>query len=217
MNCLLIAATSKEIAPFLNYYRSADTKQDIDILITGIGLMATSHALTKQISIKKPGLIIQAGIAGSFDNKLFPGSVVVVKQDTVADLGVIENKRLNTMFDLGLIKPNQPPFRNGWLVNPHSQWISQTGLKTVKAVSVNHITTDKKMINFYQKKFQPGIESMEGAAVHYVCLLEKIPFVQIRSISNYIGERDKKKWKLKEAVTNLNNKMIEFFETSINR
>ena len=47
------------------------------------------------------------------------------------------------MFDLGLVKLNQSPFNKGWLVNPHQELIKKTKLKTVKAVSVNHITTGK--------------------------------------------------------------------------
>jgi futalosine hydrolase len=49
---------------------------------------------------------------------------------------------------------------------------------------------------------------MEGAAFHYVCLLEKIPFLQLRSISNLIGERDKTKWKMEKAIQNLNENLI---------
>jgi futalosine hydrolase len=45
---------------------------------------------------------------------------------------------------------------------------------------------------------------MEGAALHYIAILEKIPFLQIRSLSNFIGERDKQQWKLKESITSLN-------------
>jgi futalosine hydrolase len=41
---------------------------------------------------------------------------------------------------------------------------------------------------------------------------ENIPFVQIRSISNYVGERNKQKWKLKEAVQNLNKELIRLVE-----
>ena len=48
------------------------------------------------------------------------------------------------------------------------------------------------------------IESMEWAALHYVGLMEKIPFLQIRSLSNFAGERDKGKWKIKEAIASLN-------------
>ena len=53
---------------------------------------------------------------------------------------------------------------------------------------------------------------MEGAALHYVCLCEKIPFLQLRCVSNYVGERDKSKWEMTEAISNLNielNKIIE--------
>jgi futalosine hydrolase len=45
---------------------------------------------------------------------------------------------------------------------------------------------------------------MEGAALHYVALCEKIPFLQLRAVSNYVGERDKNKWALREAIANLN-------------
>jgi futalosine hydrolase len=208
MNCLLIAATVKEIEPFLNHYRNSDNKPGIDILITGIGLTAATYALTRQINLKRPGLIIQAGIAGSYDKNISLGSVVVIKQDALADQSVIENKQLKTMFDLGLIKFNQLPFNKGWLVNSNKELVRKTKLKVVNAVSVNHVTTTLQMISFYREKFEPIIESMEGAALHYVCLVEKIPFLQIRSISNYIGERNKSKWNMKDAIINLNKEII---------
>jgi len=53
---------------------------------------------------------------------------------------------------------------------------------------------------------------MEGAAFHYVCLQQHIPFIQIRSISNIVGVRDKNKWKMKEAIESLNKKLIETIE-----
>jgi len=213
MNCLIAAATSMEIAPFLEEYRRRD-QSDLDILITGIGSTAAAYSLVKQISIKKPGLIIQAGIGGCFDRNIPLGSVVIVKQDTIADQSVLENKQLMTMFDMGLVKSNQFPFKNGWLINQHNEFISTTKLKPVKAVTVNHISTNKQIIALYKKKFNAAIESMEGAALHYVCLMEKIPFLQIRSISNYIGERDKKKWKMQDAIDNLNAVLIYLTSSS---
>ena len=53
---------------------------------------------------------------------------------------------------------------------------------------------------------------MEGAALHYVCLMEKIPFIQLRSISNYIGERNKKKWNMQESINNLNEHLIRLIK-----
>jgi len=211
MNCLLAAATSMEIAPFLEHHRGSN-KADPDILITGIGLATATYSLAKQISLKKPRFVIQAGIAGCFGKNISLGSVVVVKQDTIADQGVVENNQLRTMFDMDLVKPNQFPFTKGWLINPHKELIRKTKLKPLKAVSVNHISTNKHMISLYQKKFDVAVESMEGAALHYVCLMENIPFLQIRAISNHAGERDKKKWKMKDAIINLNDEITQLIK-----
>jgi futalosine hydrolase len=55
---------------------------------------------------------------------------------------------------------------------------------------------------------------MEGAALHYVCLQQEINFLQLRSISNIVGERDKQKWEMKEAIANLNmelKKILQYF------
>lgn len=210
MQILLTAATTLEISPFLEHYRNSDKLKNVDVLITGIGLTAATYHLTRQINLKKPGIIIQAGVAGCFTKKISLGSVVIIKQDTVADESVVEMKKLRTLFDLKLVPQNQFPFQKGWLINQNFALIRKSGLKAVKAVSVNQITTSKQMIRFYENEFNPAIESMEGAALHYVCLMEKIPFLQIRSVSNYIGERNKKKWNMSESINNLNTELIRF-------
>jgi futalosine hydrolase len=38
--------------------------------------------------------------------------------------------------------------------------------------------------------------------------MENIPFLQVRSLSNFVGERDKSKWQIKEAIENLNKELI---------
>lgn len=209
MNCLLVAATVIEIAPFLENYRSKKdlTFPDVDVLITGIGLTATTYALTKQLTVKCPDLIVQAGVGGCFDKKVPLGSVLAIKQEAIADQAVIEMNKLKTMFDLELALPNQYPFSKGWLVNK-SEVLRKVKLKKVKAISTNEITTSKQKVNLYKATFGPVIESMEGAALHYVCLMEKIPFLQLRSASNYIAERNKKNWKMKESIINLNRELI---------
>ncbi len=204
-NILVAAATAKEINPFIQSIRKGQlSKNSIDVLISGIGLTASTYHLTKQLSLKKYDLVIQAGVAGSFDRKFPLGAVVAVKQDAIADQSVIELKKLKTLFDLKLVPQDQHPYKKGWLMNPNNGILKKIKLKTVKGISVNQISTSKQMIKFYRDVFDPATESMEGAALHYVCLMEKVPFVQIRSISNYIGERNKKKWDMNESIANLN-------------
>lgn len=208
MNCLVIAATPIEIAPFLTYLKKEKKiKYEIDVLITGIGLTAATYALLNQINIKKPAFIIQAGVGGCFDINIKLGTVVAIKKETIADQSVVELKTLKTLFDLKLLPQNKNPFSNGWLVNSNDI-LRKIKLKKVTGISVNEITTDKKKVKLYRDRFKPVIESMEGAALHYVSLMEKIPFLQIRSVSNYIAERNKQKWNMKEAVENLNKDLI---------
>jgi futalosine hydrolase len=135
--------------------------------------------------------------------------VVAVKQDAIADQSVVELEKLKTLFDLNLVPQDQYPYKKGWLINTNKEVLKKTKLKIAKGISVNQISTSKQMIKFYRDAFDPTTESMEGAALHYVCLMENVPFVQIRSISNYIGERNKKKWNMNESIINLNKALIK--------
>jgi len=206
-NILVAAATAKEINPFIKATRTGSFT-NIDILITGIGLTASTYHLTRQLALKKYDLVIQPGVAGCFDSTINLGQVVAVKQDAIADQSVIELQKLKTLFDLNLVPQDQYPYKKGWLINPNKDVLKKTRLTIVKGVSVNQISTSKQMIKFYREVFAPVTESMEGAAFHYVCLMEGVPFLQIRSISNYIGERNKKKWNMMDSIVNLNEALI---------
>lgn len=213
MNCLLIAATPIEINPFLRQLRNGELQHlpvSVDVLITGIGLTATTYSLSRQLFTKRPDLVIQAGVGGCFDNSIPTGSVMAVKKEAIADQSVIELNSLKTLFDLKLVPENQFPFSKGCLVNKNDV-LKKTRLKKVSGISVNEITTDRKKVKFYQEHFSPVVESMEGAALHYVCLKENIPFIQLRAVSNYIAERNKKNWNMKESIINLNTELIRLF------
>jgi futalosine hydrolase len=178
-----------------------------------MGLTASTYAITKQLQTKKYDIVIQAGIAGCHTNNFLLGDVVVIKDEAIADMGVVENKSFHTIFDMKLVKPNEAPYQQQKLKNPNKIWLQRSKLKAVSAISVNQISSGKKAAALLYEKYNAVAESMEGAALHYVCLLEQIPFLQIRSFSNYAGERNKKKWQLKKAITNLNKELIRLIES----
>lgn len=148
----------------------------VDVLITGIGEVATTYAITQALARKKYELLLQVGIAGSFSRIMPLGSAVVVGADCFGDLGVFEGKAFRSVFDLGLTLPNEKPFNQGALQNPHKRLLKDTGLPVVKGVTVNEITTNKKTRDYFAGKLEAVVESMEGAAFHYVALKEKYPF-----------------------------------------
>jgi futalosine hydrolase len=202
MQILVTAATAQEIKPF------TDTAQGVDTLITGVGSQSCIYHLLKQIKQNKYDLIIQVGIAGSFTKTFSLGSVLLVQQDCFADLGFEEKEIFTPVFNTTFANKNEWPFTNGWLIN-HMTGDFIKDLQKVNAVTVNKVSDSALQKAQLIDNYQPDIESMEGAALHFVCLQENIPFLQVRALSNYVGDRDKKNWKINEAITNLNIKLMD--------
>lgn len=209
MHILLAAATPFEIQPTIDLLgaHSGPPAHRIEPLITGVGGVATTWSLMRRIGNGRPDLIIQAGIAGTLRDRQ-PGEVFVVGEDETADIGVWEENRFKTIFDMQLADGDTPPFSGGRLVNPYRQLMDLTGLEAVAALTVNEITTSGERIRWYQQNTPAIVESMEGAPLHYVCLQERIPFLQVRSVSNAVGVRDKTQWNIRLAIARLNERLI---------
>jgi futalosine hydrolase len=199
MKILVVAATEMEIAPFVAQNTNAN------VLITGVGAPACMYALTKYLQQKKYEFVVQAGIAGTFKNQYPLGQTFTVKTDLFADLGIQEKDQFFTLFEKEFVHEDALPYTKGKLVNNVENYFS---LKPVNAITINTVSDSLVQTELYKKKYDADIESMEGAAFHYVCIQENIPFLQIRSISNFVGERVKTNWKMKEAIDNLNENLI---------
>lgn len=200
MQILVTAATEMEIAPFIAVNPSTD------VLITGVGVPACTYHLLKRLFQIDYDLVIQAGIAGSFEVSDPLGTTVLVAKDVFADVGIEEKNHFYTLEEKGLADPEHFPFTRGWLKNDNDL-LQKIPLKKVTSITVNKVSDNFFQSQQYAKKYQPQIQSMEGAALHYVCLNENIPFLQLRSVSNIVGERDKARWKVSEAVQHLNENL----------
>jgi futalosine hydrolase len=217
MDILLTAATRLEIQPTIDFLKNSGYRagpHNVQILLTGVGQVATTHQLTRRIAQSRPDLILQGGIAGCFTDRK-KGDLVVVKEEILADLGVWEEGSFKTLFDMNLADGNALPFTNGGLVNPFEEIISSAGLEAVKSVTVNEISTSPDRIAWYQQNWSPVVESMEGGALHYVCISENIPFLQLRAISNRVGDRDKTRWDFQTAIRNLNGKLAGLLQPGV--
>lgn len=214
MQILLVAATTFEIQLTIDARgrkAAAVATHRVQPLITGVGGIATTWSLMRHIDRGRPDLIIQAGIAGCFREKK-PGEVFAIGEDRLADLGVWEDGRFKTLFDMRLADADAPPFAAGVLPNPYHRLLALTGLETVAGLTINEITTDAERILWYQQNTPAVVESMEGGPLHYVCLQEGIPFLQLRSVSNEVGVRDKTKWDIRLAIGRLNERLLALLD-----
>jgi len=219
MRILFVGATCFELYQFFeNLKEAADNhgpvfhykwyNLDIDLIITGLGATFTTYFLTKALQLAHYDLVINAGIAGSFRDELSIGTVVNVKSEQFCDFGIEDGDQIKTVFDAGFVDPNDHPFHNGQLINPHK--FDNLELTAVQGVTGNISHGTAQSIARIKKQFDPDIESMEGAAIFYVCLLEKVPFLEIRAISNYVDIRNTEKWDIPTAIQNMTDELFRF-------
>jgi futalosine hydrolase len=197
MAILIVAATELEIAPFLPMAGA-----ELECMVHGIGSGSTSYHLTSILCKRRFELVIQTGIAGSYANGPKPSEAVIVVQDRYADLGIEERGCFIPLEKMGFTFFNSHPFNNGQLINPWVEKMYPMNVRLVSGATVNLVHDDTERTQKLVYQFHPEIETMEGAAFHQVCMMENIPFLQIRGISNEVGVRDKNQWVLHQAIQN---------------
>lgn len=178
---------------------------DIELLIGGIGIMSTAWTLSKWISVnKKPDLAMNVGIAGSYHNQFPVGSVLMPVSDCFADTGIEEGDNFFTLFEAGLAQKDEFPFTDGVIKagNSYCEKLKDI-LNPVDAITVNTSTGSERTKRRLSGKFNPAIETMEGAAFFYVCAKENIPFIALRSVSNMVERRARDKWNIPLAIENM--------------
>ena len=215
---LIVAATETE-ADALKRIARLKTSRDgfclgeaeISLLITGVGTIATAWSMSKWLSSNAGAdLVLNIGIAGSFREDISIGEVVVPVSDCFADAGIESGSKFLTLAEAGLTDPDTFPFNAGRLrvKNRYVDRITEI-LRPVNAVTVNTATGSASTAEKLTLKFEPDIETMEGAAFFYICSRENLPFLALRSISNMIEPGNRKQWKIPLAVNTLSEKLEE--------
>ena len=162
-------------------------------------MTATAFALGKYLN-SNYNLVVNLGIAGSFDQDIPLGSLVNIETDTFAELGAEDQDNFITINQLGF---GENTYAASYLYHK---------LPKVKGITVNKVHGNVLSIAKTLNKFNPQTESMEGAAVFYACKMNNVPCLQVRAISNYVEPRNKENWQINLAINNLNNWIINFIE-----
>lgn len=211
MRTLLVAATTFEVAPLTarlgdgtalgprltRYTRGTD---QVDLLITGVGMVATAAWCARTLASTTCDRAFNLGVCGSFDESLPPGTVVHVTTDRIAELGAEDGDRFLTLSDLGLRDDVSPAGPDEVLTSVAPPGAMLTALPAVAGITVNTVHGHEPSIAAVLARFSPQVESMEGAAFMYACRIHGVPFAQIRAVSNRVERRNRSAWKLAEAI-----------------
>ncbi len=197
-------------------------KGNIVFIISGIGKVNSAIAATMVTERFSPHIIISSGTGGAYPSSgLKTGEIAIAEKEVYGDEGVMTKKGFYDMRYLGipLIKRrkrfyNELPVSKRYM-NDIKKVIKRLGLgyRTGTFVTISTVTgTDKRAREIERKIFRPVCENMEGAAIAHVALLKGCEFIELRGISNIIEERDKRRWRLREASINSQNVVIELIK-----
>lgn len=221
-NILLVTATQAE-ADIIRRIARPDKSSDgyffrdtsVRILITGVGSVSTSWMLAKwYLSNPSPDLAINIGIAGSYRQEIQIGDVVMPVSDCFSDAGIETENGFLTLSEAGLEDPDRFPFKKDKIIAAN-RFVQQAinKIKPVSSITVNTASGSEATIERLRKKFNPDIETMEGAAFFYICSMADIPFMALRAVSNMVESRNINNWNIPLALENLTGILEEILLT----
>lgn len=182
----ILTATALEQRPLRERLGNRFAGHDLCWAIGGMGAGATAYATLKAIRDSGPELIILAGIAGALPLRhVEPGDVLLVGSDHQADLGAWRP-------ETGGFEPFGQRPEAAVIGCPYTDRFG--GLfRVVPGRSVNMACAPLPI------RDGEAVESMEGAAFFAVCTAEGVPFLQLRAISNRVGD-SRAEWQVPRAL-----------------
>jgi len=221
MRLLIVSATSLEIKPLLgelgkgrvlkhHITRYKYKNFHIDVLVTGVGMVPTAAGTIMALCSYTYDAVINAGICGSFNREIPIGKVLNITSDCLPETGAEDGEYFLSIIDLKLLDQDEFPFEGGKLLNDSvfkSSLIN--GLHIATGATVNTVHGNASSINTFLARHKVDVESMEGAAFMYSCKMSRIRHLQVRSVSNYIEDRDITNWDIPLAVKNLNQFLLD--------
>jgi len=185
--------------------------RDLILVVTGVGPVNAALEMGAALSGHDISGVVNIGIAGSFDCARAPlGAAMAATAEIYPEYGVALGDGLASLSGFDFPQWESPGVRvlREIALDPDGAARSM-GLTLGTEVSrggfltVAGVTGSLERASALAGRFSPLAESMEGFALALACLTKGVPFLEVRTVSNAVGERDRTKWELKQALAGL--------------
>jgi futalosine hydrolase len=147
-------------------------------LACGIGPVDAAAATARALAERRPAAVLHVGLAGG--RGLTPGSLVIGTEAVYLDISAAIPVVARVAPDAGLVAAARAALPQA-LALP---------VATSAAVSVGEGALAHDL----------RVEGMEGFAVLRACELAGVPGIEVRAISNELGEVDRDRWRVTDAI-----------------
>jgi nucleoside phosphorylase len=154
-----------------------------DGLVCGIGPVEAAVATAEQLARERPGAVLHVGVAGG--RRLTPGALVLGTESAYIDLAAEIPVVDRVGPDAGLLETLRAEFPDA------------VALPIATSASVTSGPVEHEFL----------VEAMEGFGVLRACALAGVPAVEVRAISNDLGEGDRARWMIQRGLEVLHEAM----------
>jgi len=233
---LIIAAVSHEIKPVMDRLKNPQKcilggrqvfcgtlfNHSVIAIVSGIGMLNAAQAATSVIEKMPVHLVINTGCAGTFSERgLSIGDIGIATQETDIHLGIesLSPYRLieplsfpvvqtDTCQSFGAYKTSEKYSKLAYDILCQQYLSNSIQVKLVPFITVSTITASEDRRKRLYQFYQAGMENMEGAGIAHIAAHYGLPFMEIRSASNFVGDRDKANWQLALAFERATNAVL---------
>ena len=190
------------------HYISQYKNLEVVSLITGVGMLSTAYIMSKILTNQKFDIALNIGIAGLFSGSATIGDVFFIKKDFFPELGCGNDELFSSAFNKNLINPDEKPYNKGFLNSNFDFSKLCNNYKFANGITVNRTQMFNQNILPESLFDLPVLETMENAAFFYSCILDDLPCVGLRAVSNFTVDIDKNKWNIVLALNNLHKNTL---------
>jgi futalosine hydrolase len=151
-------------------------------LVCGVGPVEAAAATARALALEPPAGVLHVGVAGA--TGIEPGTLVVGSESVYEDLSAAIPVTARCSPDERL------------LAAARAALPAASCLEVVTSAAVSTASTSLP-------QSPARVEAMEGFGVLRACALAGVPAVEVRAVSNAIGEADRSCWRITEALAAL--------------
>ncbi len=174
--------------------RIGDT--DVVVLVSGVGpaaaAAASAYALTRDADIS---LVLNAGIGGGFDGRAKVGDVVLATRIVAADLGADRGERFESIAEMGYGSSSFSVDADTTVIAASALHDGRITARSGAILTVSTVTGRPEAIEAFERAHSDAVaEGMEGFGAATAARAFGKPVLELRTVSNIVGESDKATW-----------------------
>lgn len=168
--------------------------------VSGLGKAAAAAAVAALARGWNVSAVLQVGVGGAYPGAGVPlGSAAFAASEIDLDLGLGRHPDWRGLEALAV-----PGGTSGNLVDLRGAGLAAAttaaDLPALPFATSDSVTADRGHASYLRDRFAVSVESMEGAGAARAAYALGVAFIEVRGVSNEVGERDRSLWRLREAI-----------------